>query len=274
MTTSSFEVSDNPAEGGNMFKLSIISDIHNGTGARETVEQVLDDVVGRFNDEFEPDYTVVLGDLIEDTGSKRIDVELIRQVKAVLDRTESPIWYMAGNHDPVALTTEELQTILGNEMYGTARIGERTLVFLDSSAPRLEDPRGEIDEPQLAWLDETLRTADAAYVFVHHPIHYCDLSDNYWFATTPEQAFCGNKVAINEVMNDHETVKAVFNGHIHETRHVTYNGIENFTINAFNKVRPETSVTGTHAEVTIEDGSMNVRLFERCDPVAEFAVTL
>ncbi|MCW8173178.1 hypothetical protein D8S78_18945 [Natrialba swarupiae] len=30
-------------------------------------------------------------------------------------------------------------------------------------------------------------------IFVHHPIHYYDVSNSYWWSTYPERAFCGNK---------------------------------------------------------------------------------
>lgn len=62
-----------------------------------------------------------------------------------------------------------------------------------------------------------------------------------------------NTREVNALLDVHESVRAVFNGHVHETHHARYRGIDHVTINAVSKETPDVPVTGTYAEVVLDD---------------------
>ena len=249
-----------------MIRIGLVSDIHLGVGDDASVITELERVTYHFNEIFHPDHVVILGDLIEDATAAAEDRKNIRTVTSTLNRIEAPVTYLVGNHDVMHLSTAEFSELVGNDPWGSVERGDDHLVFLDSSAPQLPDARGMIDDSQLTFLERELIEHDGVLLFVHHPIHYHDIRDNYWFGEYPERAFCGNKREINERIFG-RSVKAVFNGHLHETDHTRYEGIDHFTLNAFNKVRPDADVTGTYAELTVD--GQQIKLVVRGTDVRE-----
>lgn len=236
-------------------KVGILSDIHlqraHDAAIRAELDRALDSL-----DDFGPDRLVVLGDLIEDE-SPAADREGVRTVRAALGSLGVPVTYLLGNHDVARLSRDDLRALLGVErFYG--RVEGTDLFYLDSSAPERSGAQGAVGEEQLAFLDRELADAEGAVVLVHHPLGYRDLSGNHWFAAEPERAFCGNKREVNDVLARHD-VAAVVNGHVHETAHVRYRGVEHITVNAFAKERRGRPVTGTYAELTLgEEVSLRV----------------
>lgn len=239
-------------------KIGLVADVHLQSENRESVLDGLSAVVDRFNDSFEPDRTVVLGDLIEHAETARRDRERVRAVAKALADLDSPVTYLAGNHDVMNLSSEELAATLDQNLWG--RVDGTDLLYLDTSAPELAGPRGAVTDDQLAFLDDELDSKGDRLLFAHHPLHYHDVRDNCWFGETPEEAFCGNKKAVNRIV-DRDDVLAVFNGHLHETDYTRYRGVHHFTVNAFGKERPDVDVRGTYAEVTLDD-RLTVRVVE------------
>jgi hypothetical protein len=45
----------------------------------------------------------------------------------------------------------------------------------------------------------------------------------------------------------------VINGHLHDPAHTRYRGIDHVTINAFSKETPDVPITGTYAELEIDE---------------------
>ena len=229
-------------------RLGLISDIHLRSSDESVVLATLQDIVGHFNESYSPDRVVVLGDLIEDE-SPELDRTHCRQVVEALAELEAPVTYLPGNHDVETMSPDRLEEIVGNPLWG--HIEGTPLIYLDSSAPHLSGAPGYVTEEQLAFLDNRLGTLDEAVLLVHHPVHHRSFADNVWFADAPERAICVNKRDVNNVLADHGNVRAVLNGHLHETHHCRYRGIDHFTINAVNKETPDSDVTGTYAEVDI-----------------------
>lgn len=240
-------------------RIGVLPDIHFGYGDTASVTAALERVIDRFNDDFHPEVVVVLGDLIHESKSDVADRELLTRVAGILDAVKAPVTYLLGNHDVINLDYERIQGVLDQDRYGV--VGDTAHVYLDSSAPRLAGARGEVDPEQLSFLREELSGADARLVFVHHPIHYYDIRDNYWFGSEPERAFCGNKKEINSIIEEDDSIIATFNGHLHETHYTSDQGMHHFTINAFNRERPGGGVTGTFAEVELGE-ILRVRVVE------------
>lgn len=240
-------------------RIGIIADIHFGFGETDAVTETLGRVIDHFNTSFRPDATVVLGDLIHESDSPDTDHRRLKRLVELLGNLNAPVTYLLGNHDNVNLPYPRIREVLGQDRYGC--LAGTDHVFLDSSAPQLAGARGALDEAQHAFLRDHLPTTQHTLVFVHHPIHYHDIHRNYWFATAPERAFCGDKKEVNAVIEESGGVLATFNGHLHETHHTSDRGLHHFTVNAFNRERPEAGVTGTYAEVTLGE-TLRVRIIE------------
>jgi len=237
--------------------LGIVSDVHLRSAHETAIRTELAAVVDRFDD-WGADRVLVLGDLIEDEN-READRAHVRAVRETLAAADAPVTYLLGNHDVERLSRADLREVLGVERFW-GRIEGTDLFYLDSSAPERAGAQGAVGEDQLAWLDRELADAAGAVVFVHHPLGYRDLSGNAWFASEPERAFCGNKREVNDVLARHD-VRAVVSGHVHETAHVRYRGVDHVGVSAFSKELPDVPVTGTYALAVVDDG-LAVRVVE------------
>lgn len=68
-----------------MTTIGLITDLHLNKDVREPARAALRDVAARFDDKVEPDYVVVLGDLIHDADSPDRDEANLREVVGILD---------------------------------------------------------------------------------------------------------------------------------------------------------------------------------------------
>lgn len=242
-----------------MTRIGVVSDVHMMSKDEEEVLQELDKVVKNFQ-EFDPDIIVVPGDVIQDED-KETDRKHLSQVREKLEKVGVPVRFLGGNHDAVNLSREELENEFGNKLWGHQRVGGEDLIFLDTTEPK-DVPQGKVTREQLDFLETKLEELDEAIVFMHHPIHYQDTQGTYWNHNRPERALCMNKTEVNRIFADNPVVKAVFNGHIHYNDHSRYLGADHVTLNAFNKEVGGADVTGTYAEVDIEEGEIRVRIRE------------
>jgi len=249
-------------------RLALFADVHMRDEDHDAVTETLERAVERA-ESFDPDRTVVIGDLIQDEHREadRRNVERVLDALAPL----SPR-YLAGNHDIAHVTADEFESLVGNDRWGHEVVEGTALVYLDTSAAHLPGARGAVSEPQLEHLRDVLADHDGALLFAHHPIHYHDLSDNAWFSEHPELAFCGNKAWIQRVLDDHGAL-AAFNGHVHELDHTPYRGVDHVTLNAINKERPDSETpTGTHALVTLDADRLRVEVYDADGFVREWAI--
>ncbi|MEY7850205.1 metallophosphoesterase [Natrarchaeobius sp. A-rgal3] len=230
-------------------RIGVIPDIHMRSAHRSEIRDLLESTASHLR-RFDPDLVVALGDVIEEED-ERTDAEHVELVAETL-AFDCPVRFLAGNHDSETLSHDRLEELFGNELWGSQRIGGEKLVFLNTSSPWLDGARGEVTDDQLSMLREETAAGEPFTIFVHHPIHYYDVSNSYWWSTFPERAFCGNKKRVIDAL-DPKLVRGVINGHTHENVLTNYRGVEHVTLNAFSKETRERPITGTYAEVVIED---------------------
>lgn len=235
-----------------MPKIGIIPDIHMRSSHQEKITRTLEQAVEDLR-EHDIDLLVAPGDIIQHTETAEQDKELLEHTIDILERVECPVQYMAGNHDVMNIEQDDFEDIVGNELWGKRTLDDETLIFLDSSAPWLSGSRGEITEEQLSFLAATLEESDQATIFIHHPIHYHDVSQTYWWSEYPERAFCGNKKEVNRILDQYDNVRGVVNAHLHENDLTRYRGTPHVTVNAFSKETREKPVTGTYALLDLGD---------------------
>lgn len=242
-----------------MVKIGVVPDLHMMSENKEEVLEELDGVISRFKD-FQPDIVVLPGDIIQEETYEK-DKGHIREVRERLDGLECKVRFQGGNHDCINLDLDELEEEFQNELWGKEQVGGENLIFLDTSLPK-DVPQGKVTEEQLEFLEEELQAVEDAIVFVHHPLHYQDTQGTYWWHNRPERALCMNKKDVNKVLSDNPKVKAVFNGHVHHNKHVRYQGVDHLNLNAFNKEISGSQVTGTYAEITVENSEIRTRIKE------------
>lgn len=237
-------------------RTAVLTDLHLDPDCADAVLDAFDDALDRIRDR-DPSRVVVVGDVVQDT-SPETDRRLLGRVVDRLEALPCPYFVLRGNHDVEELDPAAFGDAVGHERF---RIdAEDDLVYLDSSAPRLAGSRGEVDDEQLGALATALEGGgiDDALVFVHHPVHYHPVDDNFWFADHPEEAFCGNKRAVRALLEPAaDRIAGVLNGHLHEWHHVDADGLDHFTVDAFNKRRHPTGETGGFAVVD-RDGGLTV----------------
>jgi 3',5'-cyclic AMP phosphodiesterase CpdA len=215
-------------------KAAIISDIHLLEENREEALEKLEETVERIQDK-DPDLVIVLGDMIGGavtTGKEEPEeaegIEELREIRKRIENIEAETLYLLGNHEQ-DIDKKEFTEVFGQDTYGVKRVEGENFIYLDSSAPELSGSRGQVSREQLEFLDERLEELEDAFLVIHHPIHFRDLSDSVFWDVYPERAFCGNKKEINNVLQQHGNVKAVFNSHIHDLDLTEFKDLGHFT---------------------------------------------
>jgi 3',5'-cyclic AMP phosphodiesterase CpdA len=97
-------------------KFSILTDIHLGPEGHfngvlrkmnKDAKIFLDDFVEEMNSNVKPEFTVVLGDLVEDDNEAN-DKDNIGYIVKLLKKLKAPVHYVAGNHDLRNISEKDL----------------------------------------------------------------------------------------------------------------------------------------------------------------------
>ena len=176
---------------------------------------------------------VNLGDIIQDTNDKALDLACLSLMFDRLKEFPCPVYSVLGNHDLKMMdTVDEVASLIGQNPANFSMDAEGYhLVFLSPELrPELGTARGGsyktqyIGEDTLAWLKEDLRqNALPTFVFTHFPM-----------AEDPrvqdECMFMKNSADVKKILLESGHVKAVFVGHQHTPRFVEEDGIPYYII--------------------------------------------
>lgn len=219
-----------------------------------------------------PEHVFVLGDLIEDGNSATQDGANVKRVHEILQDSSFPVTYLLGNHDVENLAHEALANLLDQErFYGVVSLDQNSVVFLDSTKTDTDGARGELGAEQRNWLDQTLTEQDGDLILCHHPLGSFDISDNEWFSQYPERAFLSDRKETLDIIGEHESIRATISGHIHETQVSNFHGLTHVSVNAFSKELPDLPLTGTYAEVDLDE-RITVDIRVRRETVASYPI--
>lgn len=205
-------------------RIALLTDVHFGPEASfegklrklsHRAEQLSRDVVERLNTVERPDLVVNLGDVIEDADRER-DLENYRRFLDVLSELRAPVLHVAGNHDSVNLTDDDLRALWQHEgpLYYSRDVAGVHLCVLRTLETK--DVAVHLPEEQLAWLADDLARAPApAVVLVHHPLGEMQLEGNRWFARAPHICRVAERRRARAVIEASGKVVCVLNGHAH-----------------------------------------------------------
>jgi len=205
-------------------RFALISDVHLGPPASHQgklrklthlSEALVEDFATRMRDELQPDLVINLGDVLEDEAALPDRQRYARFVE-LLSRIGKPVLHVAGNHDTINLSLEELCEMWGNTsstVYSQDHHGIHFSVLrtIEHRAERIELP-----EEQIRWLERDLAaTSQPCIVLMHHPASEMRLEGNRWFEKRPHLCRVVERRALRDVIEASGKVLAVFNGHVH-----------------------------------------------------------
>ena len=228
-------------------KFAIITDAHIGPSrfykkTRNRMTPVnfehVQSAIKQINADPEIEFVLQLGDLIQDectNPNREQDLENLYQAIEVFNELNVPFYSAIGNHDTVTLTVEDLCTAHKLEKLNfvyESKYVTGLMLYTHSQ----NHCYNTLSEEQLVWLEDELAKANKpVIVSAHHPLLESDLSNNYWFAGIPENAFVQNSKKIREIISNSGKVIAVFSGHLHSNICVFENNIPYFTCQSINE---------------------------------------
>jgi len=214
--------------------IGIVTDLHFGPEARHEGKlrkltheagPLARDVVRRMNEEVRPDLFVNLGDDVEDE-SKRADLERYQECQSILRGARARLVNVAGNHDTIHLTREDLNRIWGRDGHLYYSFDEREWHFVVLHTAERKDRDIRVAAPQLEWLAADLvATRLPTIVLMHHSASEQDLDDSRWFHGRPKLALVDNRAELRRIFEESGKVRAVFNGHLHRNNVDVIRGI-------------------------------------------------
>ncbi|MEZ4302430.1 MAG: metallophosphoesterase [Polyangiaceae bacterium] len=256
-----------------MLTLGLISDLHFGqeTYHRGKLRKLTRDApklakafVDRMNERVRPDLVVNLGDDIEDE-SPDADLARYRGCIQVLSRAHAERVHVAGNHDTIHLTRDDLRATWGDGPWASSAArrdlcysferGGFHLIVLETH--ERQDVDITLGEDQLTWLTEDLRAARLpVIVLMHHSASEQDLRGNYWFEGREHVALVKERAAFRRILQGSGKVRLVLNGHVHWNHFDLVGGIPFVTVQSLIENLDEDApgrAAAAHAVVRIDD---------------------
>ena len=184
-------------------KLIQITDLHIGTDGEDTygidVRKNFLDVLEAVKNE-KPDHVIISGDLCLMEGQS----EVYEWIKGHLDASNLTYEVQSGNHDDPVLIAKcfGLETT-ENHIFYKKKIGEKNILFLDTTHYHLPDN-------QLVWLENELKKLDEELIlFIHHP----PLKSGVPFMDNKH--YLKNMEAVQTVLFEYPHPIHIFCGHYH-----------------------------------------------------------
>lgn len=163
--------------------------------------------------DFNSDFILATGDLVQD-GSVEAYQRFINEITCL----NKPVFWLPGNHDYQPTMTEILKksTLIQPEKH--IIINQHwQIIMLDSQL--IGVPHGELSQYQLEWLQEKLYQYPDRYTLVvlHH---HLAPTNSAWL----DQHNLRNTSEFLTILNQHQKIRAVVYGHIHQAMDMLWNG--------------------------------------------------
>lgn len=252
--------------------IGFVTDLHFGPEAyhegklRKLTAHAADltrEVVREMNEEIRPDLLVNLGDDIEDE-SREADLARYTECQDILRTAKAELVNVAGNHDTINLTREDLCRIWRREgpLFHSFDRGGFHLVVLHTLERK--DVEVRIPQAQLQWLKEDLaQTSLPAIILMHHSASEQDLDDSFWFKGLAHLALVKERAELRRILEESGKVRVVFNGHVHRNHLDVIRGIPYVTVQSLIENLDEDAPgrpAAAHAVATITESRVVIRV--------------
>jgi len=208
----------------NAVRFALITDVHFGPPASfDGKLRKLSHEAGRLTERFvremneveRPELVINLGDVIEDENADADRANYQRFVE-ILGRLDAPVLHVAGNHDFVHLSADDLRALWTHDdaLHYSRDLGGVHFSVLHTIEHK--DVAVRLPDEQLDWLRVDLeRAAFPCVVLMHHPASEMQLGGNRWFENAPHICRVAERRKLRGVIEASSKVVAVFNGHVH-----------------------------------------------------------
>lgn len=206
---------------------------------------------------------VNLGDIIQDTCKKELDIVCLEYMFNKLKNIKCPCYSILGNHDLKMMdSVEEVESILGYRSTYSVDMGGYHLVFLTTEVrPELGFERGGcyraqyLSDESLQWLQKDLAENELpCLIFTHYGVaEEPELTD--------ECMFMKNRDAVKRILVENKNILAVFSGHQHRTTILEEDGIKYYLLGSLTGCTEKEGVPdGEYLELELCDGGLEVNL--------------
>jgi 3',5'-cyclic AMP phosphodiesterase CpdA len=205
-------------------RIAFVTDVHFGPQGSfdgrlrkltHLAEPLLREFVTLCNEQEHPDLIVNLGDVVQD-ATREQDLEEYGRCLEILRAARAPVLHVAGNHDLIHLTDDDLRVLWGHSgplFYSRDLSGLHLAVLLSVETTGV---RVHVPDEQIEWLARDLaQTELPSVVLIHHPLADMNLEGNRWFERNPHLCLVENRHRVREAILASRKVVAVFNGHAH-----------------------------------------------------------
>ncbi len=254
--------------GENELKVGFITDIHAKSNAGKSrdmriIKEIFKERINHFTDEmnnnFNPDFIVINGDVIEGTGRDgEVGSGELSSVKKLFDKTLIPKYWVLGNHDLRAVDKDTWKKSLGIDyLVKSFDVRNYRIIIMDSNYDKSNNDirpgeyytRGNVSAKQIEWLKKELKTDKKKVVFIHHPpIWSVDVHSNSGLPL--------NALKLQKVFKDNN-VTAVFSGHIED---FYFDKIDEVKYFVFPGVVKNEKYQGTFAELNFKDEEVEINV--------------
>ena len=208
---------------GKTLKFAQFSDLHvshrpaiSGNRMHPNSFELTKDAITQVNEIPNLDFVVITGDGIDSPNT-----ELLKEFGEILSNLNKPYYYAIGNHDvSVDYSKEKFVKTLSKTnpyktfnkpYYSTVLKNDFKIIILDGASDSEITSKGYIDEKQLKWFDEQLKSSQdkVVLVFLHFPVEEPFSSHNHRIT---------NRDEVSKILNKYSMPIAIFSGHYHVTR--------------------------------------------------------
>lgn len=207
-----------------------------------------------------PDFIIQLGDFVDKGDSVEIERDYLQRVEGEYAKFQGERHYVLGNHDVATFSKEQFISNCGaRKNYYSFDEGDFHNIVLDAcynedesdyDAGNFDWTQTYIPSQEREWLKADLQaTEKKTIVFVHQRLD--DENDSHGVKNAPE---------IRKIIEESESVLAVFQGHDHRGAYNSINGIHYYTLPAL--VESSGLENNACAVVQVQiDGSVSINGF-------------
>ncbi len=277
-------------------KLILFSDIHYLDKRPKKIDWVLkrkltqyadvlvDTLIDKINNEFKPNISICLGDLIEDQFNYDQDLNNYKYIWNKLKRIKTPFYSVIGNHDLRTIESREtLESIMEypNATFSFDLEGYHFIILStdiiknvnidDSILNKFKNISKEeiyglyksqcISEKEIKWFKEDLnKNKLPCLIFTHFGLAEDNQAGNYWFEIEPEVGLLGNRKIIKDIIKKDKNVMAVFSAHQHWTKKLNEDGKDYYVLGSLTEnINDDGIPDGVYFEVNLEDRTIEIK---------------
>jgi len=219
--------------------------------------------------EFQPEFIVHLGDVIEGTNDEDfVGMQGLQLVEEEMKKINKPLHWVIGNHDLRSVTREQFKEALNLESINqTFDVDDYRFIILDANynidnLPRSPERnsyiRGNIPPQQIKWFKKQLETDKRVFVFMHHGVFGSDtpgdLKDD---GKAKMKQSIKNSDELQDIFREYR-VDGLFNGHMEARR---YEKVNNTDIYSLTGTKKSVLYPQSYYELVVTDGQPDLTMF-------------